>query len=93
MKTLLISLVTLFLAGPQTFANESLSEKAAETGRDIKRSTKKGWNRTKEAVCMEGDLECAGKKAKNRMGEGVDTVKDKTSDVKNSVDSNSDSND
>lgn len=89
MKKIFIAMTTLLFLGSAGFASESLSEKASSTGKDVKRSAKKAWNRTKEAVCMEGDLECAAKKAKNRAGEGADYVKDKAQDVKNSVDSNS----
>ena len=70
-------------------AEETVSEKAAATGNDVKRGTKKAWNRTKEAVCMEGDLECAAKKAKNRAGEGAEYVGDKAKEAKNAVDSDS----
>ncbi|MEZ0393399.1 MAG: hypothetical protein ACAH59_14360 [Pseudobdellovibrionaceae bacterium] len=68
-------------------ASESLGEKGSATANDVKRSAKKGWNRTKEAFCAEGDVTCAAKKAKNKVGEGVDYTKDKGHEVKDSVDS------
>jgi len=89
MKTILMTLVSLALAGSTGFAEETIGEKASSTGKSVKRSANKAWNRTKEAVCMEGDLKCAGKKVKNRAGEGVDYVQDKTGDAKNAVDSDS----
>ncbi|WP_374079723.1 hypothetical protein [Bdellovibrio bacteriovorus] len=70
---------------------EDTTEKAKEMGskakveskkaaRKAKRTAKKGMHRAQEAVCMEGDVECAAKKAKHRMEEGkdsaVDTMKD-----------------
>lgn len=89
MKNTIALMISILLATSVGFANESLGENAKATGNDIKRSAKKGWNRTKEAVCMEGDLKCAAKKVKNRTGEGVETVQDKTKEAVNSVDSNS----
>ncbi len=72
-------------------AEESLGEKAKATTDSAKRGLKKGYNRTKEAACgtLTGDnkVQCLAKKAKNRTEEGVDAVKDKASEVKNSVDS------
>lgn len=67
-------------------AEESATEKVGTSANDAKRSVKKGMNRTKEAVCMEGDLKCAGKKAKHRAGEAGDAMGDKASEVKDKVD-------
>jgi hypothetical protein len=65
---------------------ETVSEKAKATGNDVKRGAKKGWNRTKEAVCMKGDLKCAADKVRNRTQESKDTVVDKSKEAKNKVD-------
>lgn len=50
-------------------------------------------NRTAEALCgkLTGDskVECLAKKAKNRVHEGTEVVKDKAVEVKNSVDTDS----
>lgn len=68
-----------------------MSEKAEVKVNSAKRTMKKGMNRTKEAVCgkLTGDnkVECLAKEAKNRMGEGADSVSDKATEIKNNVDS------
>jgi hypothetical protein len=67
-------------------AEESISEKGAATGKTVKRGAKKGWNRTKEAFCPAGDLECAKRKADNRLKETRDVASDKVKEAKNKVD-------
>ncbi len=70
-----------------SFAEETMKEKAAATGNDVKRSAKKAGNRVKEAFCAEGDVKCAAKKAGHRIEEGAEYTKDKASEAKNAVDS------
>lgn len=67
-------------------ADESISEKGAAAGKTMKRGAKKGWNRTKEAFCPAGDLECAKRKANNRLKEAGDYTSDKVKEAKNKVD-------
>jgi len=67
-------------------AEETATEKVGTTANDAKRSVKKGMNRAKEAVCMEGDVKCAAKKAKHRATETGDVIQDKASEVKDKVD-------
>jgi hypothetical protein len=67
-------------------SNHTVGEKTADKARDAKRATKKGVNRVKEAVCMEGDVECAAKKAKHRVEEATDATVDKAKEVKDKVD-------
>lgn len=93
MKSLLYPLVvTLFLSSGVAVANHhdndnyEMHEKAADKGRDAKRAVKKGYNRTKEAVCMDSDAECAAKKAGHRIEETKDKAVDKTKELKNKVD-------
>ena len=66
--------------------DESMGEKAAATGKTVERGVKKGWNRTKEATCMAGDLECTQRKAGNRLKESKEYTLDKVDEVKNNVD-------
>ncbi len=65
---------------------EKTGEQASKTGRNIKRKAKKAKNRVEEKLCMEGDLECAREKAKNRIEEGADATRDKAKDLKDKVD-------
>lgn len=67
-------------------ADESLSEKGAATGKTVKRGAKKGWNRTKEAFCAAGDVECAKRKAANRLKESGDYTEDKVEEAVDKVD-------
>lgn len=95
MKKMILALGVLALvsigAGQVSQAEETLAEKAQVTGKSVKRSAKKGVNRTKEAMCgkLTGDskVECMAKEAGNRIEETTDAVKDKASEVKNEVDS------
>lgn len=97
MKKLILAFGVLAFVGIGTgqsnraIAEETLSEKAQATGKSVKRSAKKGLNRTKEAICgkLTGDskVECMAKEAGNRIEETTDAVKDKASEVKNEVDS------
>ena len=90
MKSVLVLAMCILGFSTATLAEETITEKAAVTANDAKRAVKKGVNRTKEAVCgkLTGDskVECLAKEAKNHVTEGVDAVKDKASEVKNSVD-------
>ncbi|MEN0058633.1 MAG: hypothetical protein AAGB31_07345 [Bdellovibrio sp.] len=66
-------------------AMETAKDKTKKAGRDAKRVAKKGAHRVQEAVCMEGDLKCAAKKAKNRVEEGADATVDKGKEVKDKL--------
>lgn len=59
------------------FAND-VKEAAKETAQDVKKSAKKGVHRAEETGCemVNGKMECAGKKIKNRATEVKDEVKD-----------------
>lgn len=86
MKTILMSLALIGLMGA-AHAEETLGEKAEATGNNVKRSIKKGVNRTKEAVCAKSDAKCLAEKAKHRGEEAVDYTKDKAGEIKNTIDS------
>jgi hypothetical protein len=92
MKMMIAALGVLTVLGVTSVqAEETLSEKAQVTGKSVKRGAKKGLNRTKEALCgkLTGDskVECMAKEAGNRIEETSDKVKDKTTEIKNDVDS------
>lgn len=90
MKLLILSFALFGWLGI-SHAEETLTEKTQVTVNSVKRSGKKGLNRTKEALCgkLTGDnkVQCLAKKAKNRVEEGADAVKDKGTEIKNAVDS------
>lgn len=77
-----------FLAS--SYAEETVVEKAKVEVKAAARSAKKGANRASEYVCgtLTGDskVECLAKKAKNRVVEAKDVVKDKAVEVKDAVD-------
>lgn len=72
-------------------AEQSASEKTADVARDAKHSVKKAANRLKEAVCMEGDVKCAAKKAGHRVEEAAEATKNKAKEMADKVDSDSSS--
>lgn len=85
MKIILMVLAVCGLFGSAHGA-ETLGENANSTVNDAKRTVKKGVNRTKEAFCAKGDVQCMKAKAGHRMDEGTDYVKDKSKEVKDKVD-------
>lgn len=93
MKALIIGFVFVgvFGLGFSSQAEESVGEKAAVVGNDVKRAVKKGANRVEEGLCgkLTGDskVSCLAKEMKNRAVETKDAVVDKASEVKNNVDS------
>lgn len=86
-STLIIS--SLFVVISPLFAAESASEKASATAADAGRAMKKTGHRVTEAMCMEGDVKCAARKAKHRGTETKDVIGDKAKEVGNKIDSNS----
>lgn len=52
----------------------------------VTRAVKKGANRVGEALCMEGEIKCAAKKAGNRITEAKDAAVDKVKEVKAKLD-------
>ncbi|MES2963974.1 MAG: hypothetical protein V4760_08790 [Bdellovibrionota bacterium] len=93
MKTFAIAAALFALVGfaSPAHAEETVAEKATVAGKDVKRAIKKGANRVEEGLCgkLTGDSKasCLAKEAKNRATEVKDGVVDKTSEVKNAVDS------
>jgi len=80
MKSLLVAVLALGFMGVAHAESES-AQKAETTKNDVKRDVKKGWHRTEESVCAQGDAKCAAKKAKHRVKEGSDYMKDKTQEA------------
>ena len=72
-------------------AEETLAEKTHVQEKTVERGVKKAAHRTEEAFCgkLTGDdkVQCLAKKAKHRIEESKDAVKDKASEVKNDIDS------
>lgn len=85
MKAFLIATVVA-LASISSFAEQTAGERTKETATDMGRGMKKGANRVKEGVCMEGDAECAAKKGKHRAEEGADKAGDKVKAIKENAD-------
>lgn len=83
---IIIPALFMMLSFGSAFADETASEKVGSTAKDAKRSVKKHVNKAKEAMCAEGDAKCLAKKAKHRVEEGAETVKDKTNDTVDKVD-------
>jgi hypothetical protein len=68
------------------YSDETITEKGSATGKTMKRGVKKGWNRTKEVTCMDSDLECAQRKANNRLKESKDYAVDKVDEAQEKMD-------
>ena len=85
MKFIVLGLA-LVLFGSVVKAEETTGEKAAVVGNKAKRALRKGVNRVQETLCAQGDTKCEAEKAKNRLKEGTDVVKDKVTEVKNKAD-------
>jgi hypothetical protein len=67
----------LLLSTSYGFADD-IKEAAKETAQDAQKTVKKGAHRVEESGCemVNGKMECAGKKIKNRATEVKDEVKD-----------------
>lgn len=84
-----VALVAVLFSASATMvahAEETMTEKAGAKANDVKRELKKAGHRVQEETCMEGDLTCAGRKAKNRVKEGADATVDGAKELKNKVD-------
>jgi hypothetical protein len=89
MKALILTFALIGFSGA-VYAEETMSEKAAATADNAARAIKKGAHRTQEAVCAKGDAKCLAEKARNRGTEAADYTKDKTKEVKNKIDNDTD---
>ncbi len=87
MKLLRIAVfLILSLSCATLFATETVSEKAQAKSNDIKRDANEAVNRVQESACTGSDAECAKQKIGNRAEEAKDTIKDKSSEMKNKMD-------
>ncbi|MBA2405541.1 MAG: hypothetical protein H0V66_12265 [Bdellovibrionales bacterium] len=68
------------------FADETVSEKVVAGANSASRAVKKGAHRTSEALCMKGDLKCAGDKISNRAEEAKDATVDGAEKLENIID-------
>lgn len=92
MKSLILSafIVLSFSITATAFAdgnkdNRTTGERVNEVGEDAVKNVKKGARAVKDAVCMEGDVECAMQKAESEAKNIGDEVKDKADDVNKSI--------
>jgi hypothetical protein len=82
-----IVLSTFFvMASGLSFADETVVEKSTAAGDDVGRAAKKGAHRVEEALCMKGDIKCAGQKIGNHALEAKDATVDGIKKVKNKID-------
>ncbi len=74
----------------QAFADETVMENAKDKVHDTKRDVKAKAHRAEEKACDKNDeksyAECMAKRTKNRTTEPGDAIKDKSTEVKNKVD-------
>lgn len=88
-KALILSAftVTALTVTATAFAenNRTVGEQASEVGEDAVKNVKKGARAAKDAVCMEGDVECAMQKAESKAKNVGDEVNDKADDVQKSL--------
>jgi len=82
----IVLFAALATALTSAYALETENEKKEVSKKELIRETDKTVNRVKEAVCMDSDTECLKAKAKHRVEETTEVVKDKTSEIKNKVD-------
>lgn len=83
-KLLLMLATSLMLS--TAYATETITEKGEATSKDIKRDANKAVDRVEEATCTGTEAECAKRKIENRAEEAKDTIKDKSSEIKNKMD-------
>ncbi len=93
MKSFIISLFTIasFVmtagisvegASRDNEANEpTVSERVDEFSEDTAKNVKEGARAVEDAVCMEGDVECAMQRAENEAKNIGDEIEDKADDV------------
>lgn len=88
MNGMMVLLASFFISAAVqiAFADETIAEKVSVTANDAKRGLKKGAHRTEELFCMQDDIECAARKAKNRLQEAGAAASDGASELKNKID-------
>jgi len=88
MKTRLAGMLAaaFLITGATAYADETIPEKGKATSKDVKRQGRKAVHRTEEALCTGTKAECAKEKAKNRVDEGTEAVKDEADELKQKAD-------
>lgn len=78
-EAILLSLSLMLGFAAFSHADETVGEKVEEGAKDMKKGAKKAWRNTKDETCewINGKMECAGKKVKNKAKNVGDEVKDK----------------
>lgn len=92
MKELMKELFSIFMVGfclafcmqMYAYGEESIKDKTAETGRDIKKGAKKLGRNVQDKTCelVNGKMQCLGKKIKHGAQNMGDEISDKVDDVK-----------
>ena len=85
-KIFTIALGVFFLVVQGLGAEETIPEKAAKTGNDVKRSVKKGAHRAEETIKSPDEDAKTRAKIKNRAQEAQDSTVDKGKEIKNKID-------
>jgi len=67
----------------QVAADETTRERVEEVGKDTKKNFHKGYRKIEDKTCawINGKLECALNKAKNKIKNAHDEIKDKAEDA------------
>lgn len=87
MKTLMNYMLALgvavFVMQKPAQADDTLSQKTQEVVEDSGKAIKKGYRNVKDKTChlVKGKMECATDKAKHKIQNAADEVKDKSTDV------------
>lgn len=78
MKKMNILFLALSLMSSNSFADETVEEKAKELGNDTSRGVKKGARSVKDKTCelVDGKMKCATQKVKHSMQNVGDKVED-----------------
>lgn len=74
------------VAAQLSLSTETVGEKINSNANDVKRDFKKGAHRLDEATCIDKDVKCFVKKAKNRSTELKDGTVDGAKKIKNKID-------
>lgn len=77
-------LIFLVHFSPWSTAQETTREKVEEVGQDTKKVTKRTVRNVQDKACemVNGKLECAKEKIKNKSKNAADEIKDKAEDIK-----------
>lgn len=82
MKKVILAAALAFSFGSVVHAETSIGKDVKEATQDAGKAVKKGVRKVKDETCemVNGKMECAAKKVKHKIQNGVDEVKDKAND-------------